>query len=954
MAQKRSGGGFGKILFLFSGLSLFLLTLAFHQSFRRFESALQRGRVEVLERKLDSAVAKTHKDYFTLKALEGLMKAILTDGPQGSAFAEAFREIQQKWKLGIQLYVYQNFAIVFKYPVEAPDEKCIGDVLKGISLSGDEFKRARIALREDIERVFGPSQRLDLLKRRNLGLGAIATGTQDQYLLGNFPGSYSLFLRVVDHPDEKGRFTLIPDEERRMLGYAVPLNGFWFPPSGHSPEEMRTAWLRYQEQGQPMIRFGDYEWSFCRNPLGSVWCAISRADGGSDEVLLFRGILVGYAVSAFLLWFFCMSALETGLGLAVSRPLNALSIRVQFLGLFLMSSLIPLGIALLLGALSYLDQKDILIGKATQEAEKRILGLERSYHSVLAQYRRFCVKFSADPMVTAARLDELASHVSLLVDQEKIQHLELRDGSANVLFSTWDPRIHGSPWATELFSKMAIRRHAPNRVGENLKKISAQDIMAESLMASADPAMTVPLRFPGKVWTMGLGGGSQAITFWDVYNDSATGPAFVFMVHQLGWQFRAQVNKLAKSSWSEDTGGLSVLNWGWREDALLGFLPGLSGVDQPELLKASMRVWDTGQSLTRRVRMKDGWYWATIKSNSFLARIVLVNLLSEESQTRSLVPLRWKFLLSTLIAVFLTILGTKILGDLFIVPITDLQGGIVGIQNRDAEFRIPVRRDDEFGIVVTAFNHFIADLKETQAGRVVQESLLPLHSSAPEGYEIEFFRTPATDLAGDYHDVFGLPDGRWVVLIGDVTGHGISAALPMAMAKATIEYQRFVGWEYPTQVMENLNLLFFRELKPSGKYMTTQFLVLNPETHQIMVENAGHGFPLHFQKSQGTCTVPKLGAPPIGFKKTLKSMKTTLDLAAGDAVLLYTDGYTECANAKGEPLDESSLINQFETLMRQGLSPKAILAELMRHLDAFKAPGAYEDDITLVIIKRGD
>ncbi|MBI3038331.1 SpoIIE family protein phosphatase [bacterium] len=308
--------------------------------------------------------------------------------------------------------------------------------------------------------------------------------------------------------------------------------------------------------------------------------------------------------------------------------------------------------------------------------------------------------------------------------------------------------------------------------------------------------------------------------------------------------------------------------------------------------------------------------------------------------------------ITAFIALLVALLASRMLTRLFLSPIGDLTSGISAIQNRDYAYRIPVRRTDEFGIVVVAFNKFLGDLKEMQYGRIVQESLLPSGFGAPPGYEIECVRFPATDLAGDYHDIFSFPDGRWMFILGDVTGHGISAALAMAMAKATIEYQRVSQWTYPSQVIENLNLLFFKELKPRNKYMTFQCLVLDTKSHQLTYDNAGHGFPLYYQKDKKTVTEIEMPSFPLGMRKKRNPSTITVTMNPGDAVLLFTDGYTECADVNNEPFGLEKLIELFQQFMRQGLSIRETAKELMRLLDEFRTPGAYPDDVTLVFLQR--
>jgi phosphoserine phosphatase RsbU/P len=285
-------------------------------------------------------------------------------------------------------------------------------------------------------------------------------------------------------------------------------------------------------------------------------------------------------------------------------------------------------------------------------------------------------------------------------------------------------------------------------------------------------------------------------------------------------------------------------------------------------------------------------------------------------------------------------------------PLTGLGEGISAIRRRDSLFRIPVTRPDELGTLAGAFNRILGEMKELQYGRIVQESLLPGNPPIPPGYEVEQFRRTANDLAGDYHDILRLDDGRWAFFLGDVTGHGISAALAMAMAKATVDYQGLAGEAFPTRVMDQLNSLFYRELKPRQKFMTLGCLLLNPATHEVTFQNAGHPYPMIFRTQTGTIEELPLPSLPLGARRARKDeiLKTTL--SPRDAILLYSDGFVECTNARGKMFGYPRFLNLFRDLLAQGFTGADLIAGLDRSLDEFRTPGAYPDDVTLLLIQR--
>ena len=369
-------------------------------------------------------------------------------------------------------------------------------------------------------------------------------------------------------------------------------------------------------------------------------------------------------------------------------------------------------------------------------------------------------------------------------------------------------------------------------------------------------------------------------------------------------------------------------------------------------MAAAVRCLETSCTVFREFELDGGRYWVTIKHQPSPASLVLFEVTPVREKLSALLPVIRGNVLTVLGALLAAFLGATLLSRFFVVPIADISRGIEAIQRRDDQHRIPIHRQDEFGAVITAFNRLFTEFKELQYGRIVQESLLPGDPPVPPGYDVCCFRHSATDLAGDYHDVFKLPDGNWVFILGDVTGHGVSAALAAAMAKATVEYQALAGWSFPSEVLDRLNALFFRELKPRNKYMTLGCLRLNPTTHEIVFGNAGHPFPMIFRRE--AVKIEEISAPhlPLGMKATWVPDERLASLAPGDALMLYSDGFIECQNTRGEEFGIDGLSALWLRLMTQSLPLPEVFAHMKRELDEFRIPGPYPDDVTLVILRR--
>ncbi|MBR4329650.1 MAG: SpoIIE family protein phosphatase, partial [Candidatus Riflebacteria bacterium] len=259
---------------------------------------------------------------------------------------------------------------------------------------------------------------------------------------------------------------------------------------------------------------------------------------------------------------------------------------------------------------------------------------------------------------------------------------------------------------------------------------------------------------------------------------------------------------------------------------------------------------------------------------------------------------------------------------------------------------------DEFGKLAIAFNKVIKEFDEMDYGRVVQESLLPIKSPQIDGYDIAYFKISASDLAGDYHDHAFLEDGKLTILLGDVSGHGISASLAMAMAKATFNYAQSLKVKFPEEFMEMLNTMFNKELKPRNKLMTMISMVLSPETGEVIFDNSGQSYPAYFTASSQTSEEIKMPSLPLGGMKKRKKKAISKVMEPGDAFIFYTDGIIEASAANGEMFGYERFFSKFTEQMKKNISSKEAIKNIYDEVENFREPGHHSDDITMIIVRR--
>lgn len=951
--MKTAESGFGRLALLAFGIPLLILAVIGNHTLGRFEDSADRLRLETQERSLDSIVAATAENEYILACLRERARLIRQSGLENADLRNALQAASRRDGLGVSLFLYASNRLVFSAG-SLQAGSLFERLMELLHRDGEAFLAGQRAVKDDLMAMFGPGNRLELIKRSRGLLSRFGRPGKSRgaYFWNEYPDGTSLFALVHRVPEAADRFRRVRQRAgMTWSGFALPGNDRWLPPPNTPDQDMKIAWEKCRSTGRLQVRHADLEWVFCQSQQELVWCVASPVPAGSSAPAIRNLVITASAVSALLLltWLFASAGIRPGPD--IIRLIEALPLRLRLTLLFVMATVLPLGLASIIGGIGVMDRIEVLTVESDRQALGRLHRYEHGVSSYLEKFRVIAERLRDHPAIREGRIESLGPMLSKLQEQDAFQDLEVRDHQAKPLFSTIDAQVKGSNQAIEMFSRTAVRRYAPAR-GLQADKVTASELIGEAILSSDDVGLASMLRSRGKVWTFRMGT-NPTLWFWDVYPDQATGPAFICLTHQLEWIYGRYINALVAKRVSESAPRPVIMRYG-SSIANDRPRPAISGADRLALRNAAIRSQESGRVLSRTIRLADGIYRAVIKPETALGSYILADLMPIEEQLRALAPIRNRLKLTAAMALVLSLLAASLIASLFIVPITDLGEGISAIRRRDSAFRIPLRRPDEFGAVASAFNRLLSEFKELEYGRIVQESLLPAVTDAPEGYEISVMRRSATDLAGDYYDVVRLYDGKFAIVLGDVTGHGIAAALPMAMAKATVEYETISRWGYPGPLLARLNALFNRELKPRQKFMTMGCILLDPVTHTITFDNSGHPYPMIYSHSDKRCSEMVLPSPPLGIRASRTSKPVSRVIQAGDVVLLYTDGIIECTGrSTGEMFGYPALMKLLETCAETpGLSSGQILERIFATLDEWRVDGPLSDDITLLLLRR--
>lgn len=293
-------------------------------------------------------------------------------------------------------------------------------------------------------------------------------------------------------------------------------------------------------------------------------------------------------------------------------------------------------------------------------------------------------------------------------------------------------------------------------------------------------------------------------------------------------------------------------------------------------------------------------------------------------------------------------------------PIRRMADAAEAIAGGDLSARVAIApRRDEIGKLARAFNSMVPALADrmrlresVQLANELQQGLLPTGSPDIPGFEVHGLAIYCDETGGDYFDYLHpvqLGEGRYALVIGDVTGHGIPAALIMTSARALLlSHASRAG--SAGELLGVVNESIARDAA-QGRFITLAYLELDTNAKIIRAANAGHDPGLVFHAATGVFDELPLGGLPLGIDRGERYDTAEVPWpATGDILVLGTDGIWESRNPAGTMYGKARL----RELVRRNAhaSPRAIGDALLTDLDAYRGNAPRLDDITFVILKR--
>ncbi len=276
--------------------------------------------------------------------------------------------------------------------------------------------------------------------------------------------------------------------------------------------------------------------------------------------------------------------------------------------------------------------------------------------------------------------------------------------------------------------------------------------------------------------------------------------------------------------------------------------------------------------------------------------------------------------------------------------------------------------DDEMNYMATSFKEMTVRMEEyiknltavtAEKERIsaeldvatqIQADMLPrIFPPFPDRREFDIYASmdPAKEVGGDFYDYFFLDPDHLALVMADVSGKGVPAALFMVISKTLLKNRAQLGGS-PKEVLEDINNQLC-EGNDAGLFVTVWLGILTISTGQLVSANAGHEYPAIYRKGEGYSLLKDKHGPPLATMEGLHYRETEIHLEHGDAIFLYTDGVTEATNKDDKLFGDERLVESLNQYQESDV--EETLVGVRKDIDAFVAEAPQFDDLTMMCVR---
>jgi len=323
-----------------------------------------------------------------------------------------------------------------------------------------------------------------------------------------------------------------------------------------------------------------------------------------------------------------------------------------------------------------------------------------------------------------------------------------------------------------------------------------------------------------------------------------------------------------------------------------------------------------------------------------------------------------------LVELLLGLVGIYLLSNYFVRPIIAITEQVERFSAGGEAGELPVEGAEEFFIISRALTEMMTRIrrdsvkraegekldKEFQIAGEIQKTLLPRTIPTIPGLDLGFFYRPASHLGGDLYDVFEIGDGRYCLIVADVSGKGAPASLVMSVLRTVVRFKA-PGEQSPAAILRKVEEHITLDI-PAGIFITVGLAVYDSATREFRFVSAGHNPLIHYRSATNSFELvnPK-GAPlgvssfsaDAGMSKLHEESRIVLD--DGDFLCVYTDGLSDLTNESGERLGPEGLMHILEGVTPQvkDVDASELVSTIVEKLDSYRGSETQDDDMTILI-----
>ena len=251
--------------------------------------------------------------------------------------------------------------------------------------------------------------------------------------------------------------------------------------------------------------------------------------------------------------------------------------------------------------------------------------------------------------------------------------------------------------------------------------------------------------------------------------------------------------------------------------------------------------------------------------------------------------------------------------------------------------------------------------EELAVARRIQQSFLPRTLPALPGWQLAAYSRGAQAVGGDFYDCIELADGHLGLVVADVCGKGVTAALFVALTRSLLRAASQAPWIFQGRMVLDaesvltgalwlVNDYICREHADSNMFITLFYAVLNPASGSLSYVNAGHNPPLLVTDGGASIHETDAGALPVGIMPSQSYEVLRTSIGPGERLVAFSDGITEAMDVAGEPYNDERLHAALRA--NAALETPELVATIIAEVDAYAAGAPQADDITLLIVTR--